>query len=602
VAGIRDEFRPRVAQRLDSGEIACFWSDSAQREAAVTMHSGGKSWLRAAFALPVTLANPRILGCSDGSLVITSEGVTVVQIPPGASEPKIMTLPDELFHPPKKVMTGQGAFRHYYPILAIEDKLHHVWLYSYALTEDNYNTYRLKGPVQIKDGALQLQKIEGMEEDSALSVIAPKDEHHLWLAKVGTGRFEVDLDSMTARPANVPVPDQFRYMEQIFRSGSDCYAITTSQPTEIGGPSPDIHTASTVTLGIVIHYDTIRNVGSLWKWTPGGWNLRFEGLDQTPDFYTGWAERSHCPLAQGLLLRTFGSAPCFVPNDERKPALRMDWHRRLSLDLARGYCAKGDNTILASKGHDEIISETIDTAPFDESKFRAQVFRFQHGLAQTSDGRLWGISGEYQFSEWDGARWTVHKFPKFCQPLVAFFAADDRDRIWICDWHDDPETVVYDPKHEKMEKFPSFTKALQKQLPKGIALRLAHNEGMSFRANREYFQPVFSPDGRIGFIGPQGVIFYYNGAKWRHWKPREVAADGLTISAPPFFDGDHRFCLQAGDTYRWQEKNGWEKLKESEAPPFDIEKPSFSLPSNCQAEGVQSVVQDRVLRLHPKAD
>jgi hypothetical protein len=276
----------------------------------------------------------------------------------------------------------------------------------------------------------------------------------------------------------------------------------------------------------------------------------------------------------------------------------MDWHRRLSLELAQEYYPIGENTILLRWCDNEIRSEKIDLTPLDESKCRAQIVRVKQGLAQTSDGRLWAILGKGQFSEWNGEHWIVRKTDKFCESIMAFIALDNRNRVWMCDWNSDPVTAIFDTATGKWKKFSCFTQALQKQLPKGITLRLARDDGMPFRSNREYFQPAFGPNGQIGFIGPQNLIFYYNGTKWRHWKPSEICPEGLTIEAPPFFDSDHHFCIQAGNTFRWQEKGGWEKLKSSEAPSPNIERPSFSLPpdsgiANDNSPFANHMTQDR---------
>jgi hypothetical protein len=63
----------------------------------------------------------------------------------------------------------------------------------------------------------------------------------------------------------------------------------------------------------------------------------------------------------------------------------------------------------------------------------------------------------------------------------------------MCDRNSDPVTAIFDTENGEWEEFNRFTQALQNQLPNGITLNLARDEGMDVRTAGEYFQPAFSP-------------------------------------------------------------------------------------------------------------
>ena len=111
------------------------------------------------------------------------------------------------------------------PISAVADGQGQVWFWSNML-EICPNQTSLDG-VLIFDGEKfeHHPQITGTRQKK-LSIIAPDDADHLWLAVTEDQLYKVDVNTLTAVPAPAPDSESFRYVQEIFPAHQDTYFVS----------------------------------------------------------------------------------------------------------------------------------------------------------------------------------------------------------------------------------------------------------------------------------------------------------------------------------------------------------------------------------------
>lgn len=559
VTALGDAIRAQSLQSLVDGSVACLWSDpTEENQWLVSRHKGGDSRRWAGFR--GSLREPRVLGCADGSVVITERGRHVVRIPPDGKNARVITLPDEVFIEPKKQQDGSVSKDHA-PIRAMEDGSHQVWLWCPEKQKRAYD-WRLAGLVRLNDSEPATSLFRLRDEAPPISAVVSWDEKSLAIAIAGEGLFHFPLDApMTAdslEPEPEPEKAAFHFIDALFHDGKAWHAITTPQPTDF-----DVSMSGTLAnrLRIVTtpHYDTTKLTNTLWRFEGAQWRPLLRGLDKGPGFH---GDRPWVRTPGGLIVASDEFAPWIVPDDSGEKPRRLADEIAFSFRSVSRMLPLGEKQLLfqAAYGDTGPLLWRLDARPAEGSG-RAQVIRTRGQALQDSRGRIWCLREDRRFLQWNGKEWITPAIPQEALKVSSVgFIPDDRDRGWLLPM-ENSRTAICDFTTGKWRTFETLQLALEAQLPRGVKLRVAEHP---------YYEHAFSRDGRIGgFFGDADIMLYEKRA-WRTWKFQDIAGADARLAGTPFFDERGMFSVPVGEgiAWQWDADKGWTRNDELTTKPL----------------------------------
>ncbi len=568
VVGIPNGAGPFALARGQDGAVYCVWSAGTDTH-ALTWHRGTESKLVAQFT--GHLADlPRIFIDSIGNVWITERGRHIFRITPQGKAECIYTIADNQFLEDGRPKNERSGFN---PVYATEDTQGRIWFWSDCLAGWT-NLASLQG-VLIFDGKKfeHHSHIAGVP-DKKLSIVAPDDAEHMWLAVADDRLYRLDINTVTATPVPDPDARAFRYVQKIFHADQETYLVSGS----VWPPVPE-------------RIGDGRS-GALWRMSEGLWEKLVNGLDMRPE-YGEHPFRPFLPTDRGLWLGAFGSGPWFIPAGRGKPAL-INWRYAYPLDGSEGLFQLADGRLLiVSANQGSIAVKPADLLAAFQSPPEVWELNPMRPFIQDVRGHILGIlaTGDNALSDWDGKTWRDHTLPGGFDPQhFSTFAEDSLQRIWLLPDPWGKSLAIFDPEHETFEIYPGYSEALQAQL--------AGREGFHLDASL-FTVPSFTKDGRICYRDEWRQVRYFNGQKWLIWKRKEIDGNpSFVLDGPAFFDRAGNVAVDIErETWEFTELEGWHKTNFERGLGTEPERHASrppAAPSGCEISHPESIARDRL--------
>lgn len=533
---------------LSDGSVACLWGMAWNNPggSALSRHRGDRPAV-VTTGLP-NLKEPRLVELSDGTLVITESGPSLVLVPK-KGDMRVLTIADDLFHHTQKEYNDQ---RQYQPIYAVEDGAQRLWLWSNAgagLGKRQLGTF-----IRLEGGKLARHVISEVKPDADISEMVRVDAGHLWFAQGGAGIYSLDIETGAVKLLSRTVPkgnDQgLAWVEQIFKEGDDWFAVVYPKPTT--NEYVEVKSGISNVFATVSRrsYDTSQPCGRLLRYKEGEWDVLLTGLDARPRF--GWRERPHATSAEGLLLGSHETGPWLASRPGGAPALQHSWETNFPLKDAVKFTPLGEGKMRALASTDEVAVAPIEPVPSNPRGL--QRFTSALGAVEDSKGNLWCMRDKETLVKWDGESWKEQAPPKLNSRNDTQWWGDDRDQGWY--FGDNDKAAICDFATGTWKKYPGRDAALVAQLPHGTHLNYV---------GQQYWLPVYSGTGQIAWLSGFDGLHFYDGTKWRKWTMREIASEPQQLEGAPFFNSEHQLCMPMGPSnYTWDAADGaWQAVPRS---------------------------------------
>jgi hypothetical protein len=553
VPGLSDRCRRVSLASLPDGDVACLWQEHGEAEPTwvLTRHHGGQSRVSARFH--ADLYRPTLHGLEDGRMVLTEDGPDSVVIFPDRRAPRVSTVPQAMFLPPRKQDDGTISKDHVH-LTPILDGSGTLWLWSTEWRWQFHWAWRLRGLVKVSEDMLSFELVSMGEEMPAVSACVQWDDKHLAVAVVGRGVLLLESANLALNPMPVPDNEVFKFVETLFHDGQAWHAVTAPPPDQ------STYLPAGALAGLIVfmerHDGDMKPECSLWRHTAGTWTLVHDGLGET-------SARPALRTKAGLFLGSTttpwffpaaGGAPRHIASPELFPL------RKVELILPAG-----DEQVLLFGSYQRQRSCLWPSDPPNVPVIsrRWEEVPFAHQALQDSRGHIWCHRTDLGFARWDGTSWK--NFPAIPRSVadaeVSGFVADNRDRGWMMTWDGGP-TAICNFSTGEWQEFSSFRQALAAQLPRRAALR--------FPDHFAFLDPAFSDDGRIGFFAGTENVWLYEKETWRTWKFYDFADREDKLGGAVFFTADGKFSvpLRGRDSARqWHSAENVWRLRENIAPP-----------------------------------
>jgi streptogramin lyase len=568
VMGVPGDAGPFAVARGPDGAVYCVWSAGADTH-AMTWHKGDSSKLVARFT--GHLVNlPRIFVEAHGNAWITECGRHIFRVTPQGRAEGVYIIADNQFLENGRPENERSAFN---PVYATVDARGRIWFWSDCLAGGT-NIASLAG-VLICDGERfeHHPHIVGVP-DKKLSIVAPDDAEHMWLAVADDQLYRVDINTLTSTPVAEPSPRAFRYVQKIFQTNQETYLVAGSVWQAVPERSGNGRS------------------GVLWRLRDGKWERLIAGLDMRPE-YAQHPFRPFLATARGLWVGAFGSGPWFVPAGRGEPAL-IDWHYDYPLDGSEAMFQLADGRLLiVSANEGSIAVRPDDLLAAFESPPEVSTLNPPRTFIQDRRGHILGLLPwvNMALSDWDGKTWTEHALPGGFDPLRFFtFAEDSLNRIWLLPDAFGKVVAIFEPIHQAFEVYPGYADALQAQLPRRESFHLDGNL---------ITVPSFSPDGRICYRDEWAQVRYFDGQKWLHWARKEIEGTNIPfLDGPAFFDRAGNVAVNIGrKTWEFTEAKGWHMTDFEPGLGTDRQRQvrhSPVPPAGCDIANPDSIAQDRL--------
>lgn len=587
--GIPSNATPTVLTRSPDGAVFCLWNNSGESH-TVTRHQGDLSRQFASFTGHLEYST-RLFVDPKGNIWITENGNQIYRVTPEGKAEVAYTIPDDQFltetRPPRNLRPASAV------VSATADQRGRVWFWSESLFPRT-GLATLRG-VLIFDGEKFQQHPElgqpgplgrsaqtgqppqiGGNPYGRISVIAPADALHMWMAGANDQLYLVDINSLEATPVKSPEPGAFETVQKIFRIGEDTYLIAGMPAQAV----PELSGGG--------------RSGEVWRVTNGGdWRKVVSGLDSDLSPFPR-SQRNWVSSREGLWLGAFGTGPWFIPARGGETRI-IDWRYGYPLDGSERLFQLPDGGLLIiSQNQGSLAVKPAELLAAYQSPSNVQTLNPYRELFQAPGGNIFGVlaTADNALSEWDGRTWTKYALPQAIQAeRLATVVSDSVGRVWLLPPPPMQTGVaIFDLQLKTFQTFPTYNDALQAQLP----IR------KDFRLERKLVQfPSFTADGRICYRLAMNFVWYFDGGRWRHWETNEITgAQTVFLDGPPFFDraGNLAIHLQAS-TWEYTDQKGWQMIAPERGLGMDAElrrPPIVHMPSGCSVEHPESVVEDRL--------
>lgn len=574
---------PKVLQRFADGDVGCLWQDDhgTQSQWLLTRHRAGRS--RRVTRLPRPLKDPTMAGDRSGRVFITESGRTCVVTYGNADRADIITLPEEIFMPPARNKSDGTPYTHYAPVRITFDHSDVPWMWSMSTPRDV--SWRLTGILKVEKGPTQLVSLAA--NDPPICQLFPWDVDHLAFVVESSGLYLFNPSTSEIEPIEVPDPNAFQYIEQVFHDGEAWHAVTTPRPSETEA-STETAIAGHILVKTKTFYDQTKPACSLWRKEIDGWKKLKDGLDEKPVF----VPRPWLRTAAGLFVGSSSGAPWFFPSPRGEPRRILEAGSFPLSRVDRIFKVSESEVLLTCRSPAAACLWPADPPIASKREQRWEKFETMGNALQDAQGHIWCFRGPRAFMHWDGHEWkSVSPPPLEATKSSIGFAADDRGRGWLLRMSDDL-MAVFDFATHKWQIFASPREALVAQLPQGMKLNFPQHP---------LYEYAFSKDGRIGAFTPFGKVLLYEGKKWREWGFTEIAGKETDLSGAPFFAPNGRFSVPtyARDIWQWfGEAKGWQR-SEGGAVPYSFAAPhriSLKMPDgNPLSDGFGALDRNEVL-------
>jgi hypothetical protein len=568
VTGVPSGAGPVVFARGPDGAVYCVWGGGANPH-AVTRHQGDAWKLVANFTAPL-VGLPHLLLDDAGYLWITDRGRYIYRISLQGKALWAYGITEGQFLEDGRPENMRSPLN---PIFAAADARGRLWFWSDCLAGGT-NLASLAGVLIYDNGRVQhAAHIDGVP-DKKISIVAPDDAEHMWLAVADDQLYRVDIDTLTATPVPEPSPQAFRYVQKIFQTNQETYLVAGSMwqpvPERSGGGRS----------------------GALWRLRDGKWERLIDGLDMRPE-YAQHPFRPFLATGRGLWVGAFGNGPWFVPAGRGEPAL-IDWHYDYPLDGSEAMFQLADGRLLIVSANEGSLAVKPDEllAAF-ESPSEVSTLNPPRTFIQDVRGHILGLLPwvENALSDWDGKTWTDHPLPGGFDSQHFFgFAADSLDRIWLLPGALAKVVAIFEPIHQTFEVYSSYADALQAQLSLRERFHLDGNLFMT---------PSFSSDGRICYRDEWAQVRYFDGQKWLRWGRKEIEGTNIPhLDGPAFFDRAGNVAVNiGGKTWEFTEAKSWHMTDFEPGLGTDRQRQarhSPAPPAGCDIGNPDSIAQDRL--------
>jgi streptogramin lyase len=505
-----------------------------------------------------------------GNAWITEQGRHIYRVTPQGKAECVYTIDDNQLREQGRPKNDRSRFN---PVSAAADSRGRVWFWSDCLG--------ICAPLAALQGVLIFTG-EGFEHhpqitgvpDKRLSIVAPDDAEHMWLAVANDQLYRVDINTLTATPGPAPDPQSFRYVQNIFHGNQETYLVSGSN----WQPVPERNANC--------------RLGALWRLKDGEWKRLVNGLDMRSEL-SQYRFRPWLTTEGGLWLGAFGVGPWFIPTGEGEPAL-VDWHYGFPLDGSEGLFQLADGRLLiVAANQGSIAVKPADLLAAFQSPPEVRTLNPLRPFIQDVRGHILGLlaTGDHALSDWDGQTWKDHPLPGGFDPAYfQAFAEDSWQRIWLLPDARGQSVAIFDPVHETFEIYPGYSEALQAQL--------SHRENFHLQGD-PFRVPSFTPDGRICYRDERSRIRYFDGQKWLLLTRLDI--DGSNVFAfdgPAFFDRAGNLAINIqGKTWEFSETAGWRTTSFEPGLGTDRERQvvhSPAAPPGCEFSNPESIVQDRL--------
>jgi streptogramin lyase len=559
---------PLALARGPDGAAYCVWSAGTDT-LAVTWHKGASSKLVARFTGHLA-DRPRIFLDPNGNTWITEPGRHIFRVSTQGEAESAYTIADNQFHEDGRPQNEQSGFN---PISAIADARGRIWFWSDCLAGGT-NIASLQGVLISSGGKFEHHPhISGMP-DKKISIVAPDDAEHMWVAMADDQLYRVDISTLTATPVPGPSPQVFRYVQRIFTAGRKTFLV--SGPT--WQPVPELSGGG--------------RSGVLWLLSDGRWEKLVNGLDMRPEYF----QQSFRPFSstmRGLWIGAFGVGPWFIPAEQGNPKL-VDWHYDYPLDGSEAVFQLADGRLLiVSANQGSIAVKEADLLEAFQSPPEVSTINPPRPFIQDVRGHILGIlaTAGNVLSDWDGKTWTDHPLPAGFDPAhFGTFTEDSLNRVWLFPDPWGKSVAIFGPGHQTFEYFADYHQALQAQLP--------NREGFHLEANL-FMVPSFTHDGRICYRDEWCRVHYFDGRKWLCWGRKEIdGSDSVVFDGPPFFDKAGNVGVNIEEkTWEFAEAKGWHTTNFEHGLGTDRERQAQSspaAPAGCDISSPESIARDRL--------
>ena len=321
--------------RLSDGSIACLWHEGANANVhLLSRHTAEVDELLASG--PSKLDRPKLMALANGGMIVTSAGRELLCVSKSGAAPEHITLQEDAFLPPKKHDDGSLPTS-FLQLSAVQDQRGTIYLWSPAMEKREFD-WRLRGLWKMNGQKIRYQKIEDVEPDAPISVVAKWKENQMVIAVAGVGWFHLN-DEKSLLTTFKETIDEIKYIERIFALQDEWFIITTPKPTW-----HDIQVSKTFN-GVIKSYSkrfydpkkrtsALSNVNGL-KLEPLTWKL-----DAEPAF--GWPDRPVLSAKAGFWTCT-DDGLAFVSAGEKKAVQKMDWRNGLDLSKPMELAQQGDS-------------------------------------------------------------------------------------------------------------------------------------------------------------------------------------------------------------------------------------------------------------------
>lgn len=500
------------AVKLADGAVGCLWSLNKDRM-AFTWHRGKESRVigRCPGEVPKRV---RLLADSQNRLWVTGESADIRRI-----DAKTGSLFEYRVKPEDLTKTFDGGLpRDWNPIRSAEDGRGRIWAWT-AMGGPAYGTLR---GILLFDGDQVTQRDITGASGTFFTCLVRKDKTHMWLGVLGGGLYEVDIETLEAKPFSGFDSPPFRHIDRVFSVGSDLFVSDYSQAK-----------------------------ATLWRFRNAQWERFIEKLDEYPTSEWSWIA-----LEKGIIVSAQPS-PWFISNDDRKP-VQLDWRNGYPAEKVRKalLCPDGSLFALAEDGtflHRKKALPSDSDAP---SRVTELLEKRRHWTG-SPNGHLWAIIEENKngvLCEWDGESWHDHALPPGKIFAVGSLEVDTSGRVWVLPNQEERMTAYFDSRTGEWQTF---------EKPEAVFEALKNDPPKFLTPKSPDFIPQYSSDHRhIIFRVKNSRLAYFNGETWTRWKREDIRPGNDNSMGSPGFDEKDRLCVNVGNaTWQLDANNVWRETQ-----------------------------------------
>ena len=541
-----DQATSEQSIHLSDGAVGCLWSLNDNRM-AFTWQRGKES--RVLGQCPGEVPRKvKVFEDSQSRIWITGHHSEIHRIDAKTGGVFLYRIqPEDLLRPAKEWDNG---------IEIAEDGCGRVWVCS-ATGGKAYAS--LRGMLLFEGDQVEHREIVGIQ-GKWFTFLSRKDKTHMWLGVLDEGLFEVDIDTLQAKPFPSPEGELFHRIDGVFSVGTDLFVIDCNQ----------------------------LNV-ALWRFRDAKWERLIEKLDEEIAFTRSWL-----PLAKGILVSA-EPYPWFI--GDSKPPIRLDWHNGVSAKNLRLFLLRADGSLFALARKGSIFHQKITLPPPSQALSRVnEVDKDIRRWSGSPDGSLWTtqrVKERSVLSEWNGERWCEYDLPTGTTLFdVGIIAVDTSGCIWAISDRSEHKTAIFNPRTKRWQIFPKIEAAFESLI----------NDSPTFvnpRTN-DFLLRYSADHRRIAFSSNIVRLNYFDGHTWRQWTRQQISPNlgNMPIDGAPAFDEENRLCVKIANTI-WKfddEQNLWRQSDfaniSDKCNGLRQSKAEIGLPKGCVTQSPDSIVLD----------